>query len=305
MNLPKNGGAHQTREGSIRSANVSPAAPYQADVPLTLMLRNTVWEFCLGAVATCAGVVVWLLALSLPPGNSLEAPMLLAAATAVLAALAVFAIRIRGALGGIMLTLAVYWFLGFVARPSVLLWLKPPPRFGDTLSDGRISSDYGAGISQILEKALPAFLLLLVLVMILQRFAAPKSSALSPIHLHANYGLILIGVGWIPRVYVLLEGAPSISSISVTSSIVMTLTVIPTVMAGLIIATSDRLSRPIDYYLSFVGIGWALSSAAKTPVWPCLYSDLSGFSCGLQFSPCYSNWLCRRWNRHVPRSAAR
>lgn len=217
--------------------------------------------------AIFTGVTAWLLAVvPFRGGSSSEAVMLLTAAAATLAAQVAFAMRVRGALGGLMLMLALYWAIGYVARPIVLLWLEPRPRIDDSLPDYRISVDYSAGISTVLEKAVPSFLLLLGIVLALQRLAGPTTSAPSRTRIRTDHLFVLMAIGWLARTYTFLfEGSPSLADIATRSTIVNTITILSAVAAGLILVTVDRLSPSLIIFLILSESAWALMSASKAP----------------------------------------
>lgn len=71
---------------------------------------------------------------------------------AALAALVVAALLARGVLRVLLIAQAVYWAMSYVARPVVLLTVRPEPRFGDNIADPRLAEiGYDVGIEAALR----------------------------------------------------------------------------------------------------------------------------------------------------------
>src|SRR6185369_1609211 len=51
-----------------------------------------------------------------------------------------------------LITQSVYWSLAYLARPVVLLWVQPQPRYGDNVADPRLAiMGYDHGIAMVLK----------------------------------------------------------------------------------------------------------------------------------------------------------
>ncbi|MCZ2858499.1 hypothetical protein [Blastococcus sp. VKM Ac-2987] len=73
-------------------------------------------------------------------------------AFAALATIVVAALAVRGVARVLLLGQVAYWTLSYVARPLVLLWVQPQPRFGDDLADERLALiGYPHGITEVLR----------------------------------------------------------------------------------------------------------------------------------------------------------
>lgn len=69
-----------------------------------------------------------------------------------LATLVVAAAYVRGIARVFLIAQAAYWSLSYVARPLVLLWVHPQPRYGDSIADPRLATiGYDHGIAMVLR----------------------------------------------------------------------------------------------------------------------------------------------------------
>ncbi|MFD6162117.1 hypothetical protein ACFWF7_40860 [Nocardia sp. NPDC060256] len=69
-----------------------------------------------------------------------------------LATIAVAAGTIPGVARVFLIAQAAFWSLSYVARPVVLLWVQPEPRFGDNVPDPRLAQlGYDHGIALVLQ----------------------------------------------------------------------------------------------------------------------------------------------------------
>jgi len=71
---------------------------------------------------------------------------------AALAAMVAAGVLVSGVLRVLLIAQAVYWSMSYVARPVLLLTVRPAPRFGDNIADPRLAEiGYDVGIAGALE----------------------------------------------------------------------------------------------------------------------------------------------------------
>ncbi|MCM6772171.1 hypothetical protein NDR87_02230 [Nocardia sp. CDC159] len=69
-----------------------------------------------------------------------------------LASIVLAAMWLSGPIRVFLIAQAAHWSLSYVARPVVLLWVRPEPRYGDNLPDPRLASiGYDIGIATVLR----------------------------------------------------------------------------------------------------------------------------------------------------------
>jgi hypothetical protein len=82
----------------------------------------------------------------------LQAWTSVALAAAALIVVAAAALRIDGVARVFLLAQAAYWSLSYVARPAVLLWVRPAPEFADNVADPRLAAiGYDHAIIEVLR----------------------------------------------------------------------------------------------------------------------------------------------------------
>jgi hypothetical protein len=100
--------------------------------------------------------------------------LLVLAAAGCCVALVWLGTRWRGILGGLLIVQGLYWLLGYVARPAVLLLVQPSPRFGDFLADVRLASvGYESSVFDVLRPIAVGLLTFTVCVIAFKRSTAP------------------------------------------------------------------------------------------------------------------------------------
>ncbi|MFI5776505.1 hypothetical protein [Nocardia sp. NPDC051570] len=71
---------------------------------------------------------------------------------AALATVLLASLWLPGPIRVFLIAQSTYWTLSYVARPVVLLWVRPEPRYGDNLPDPRLASiGYDIGIATVLK----------------------------------------------------------------------------------------------------------------------------------------------------------
>ncbi|MEG8181049.1 hypothetical protein GZH49_21260 [Nocardia terpenica] len=69
-----------------------------------------------------------------------------------LAVIAIAGFRLRGPIRVLLVAQAATWALSYLARPLVLLWVRPEPQYGDNVPDPRLASiGYDTGIAVVLK----------------------------------------------------------------------------------------------------------------------------------------------------------
>src|SRR4051812_8706789 len=84
----------------------------------------------------------------------MSAVLCLVVISSALLAMGITGLRQRGVLGALLVAQAVYWTLGYVVRPLILLRFAPPPRIGDSIADSRLYDvGYPAALGAVLTPA--------------------------------------------------------------------------------------------------------------------------------------------------------
>lgn len=109
--------------------------------------------------------------------------------------------------------LAVYFVLGFVLRPVVLLIVNPSPRFADALADGRlIQPDYSTGLVPVLTVALLGSCAFMFGTVLADRGRTDREAAGRDIPAPPTSALLaLYALGWLGRSGVLAAGASGVT----------------------------------------------------------------------------------------------
>ncbi|MGV9679882.1 hypothetical protein ACWDSJ_31770 [Nocardia sp. NPDC003482] len=80
------------------------------------------------------------------------APPQVASVAGALAVIVLAALWLPGPIRVVLIAQTAHWSLSYVARPVVLLWVRPEPHFGDNLPDPRLAAlGYDPGIATVLR----------------------------------------------------------------------------------------------------------------------------------------------------------
>ncbi|GAA4750076.1 Wzz/FepE/Etk N-terminal domain-containing protein [Actinomycetospora chibensis] len=185
------------------------------------------------------------------------------------------ALRTRGVVPIFLLTQVVFWSLSYLARPLVLLWAQPQPRFADPVADPRLAEiGYDHAIAEVLQPVVlglwvNALLVLGYAVWSRSRTAATTVRSTNP-DLVATLTAVYV-IGLLGRAAAYVNGsagsAGQLRSQNAVLSLVAALAALGAV--GLII-----FFRPPDRRLSMLTVGglicvellWSAAAESKTPI---------------------------------------
>lgn len=166
--------------------------------------------------------------------------------------------RSGGVLGVILMIQSVYWALGYIARPIVLLMVEPAPRPGDPLAEPRLAMySYEDAIPLVLQPAvlgISLYAAIIVLAVWLKRRRGPSSTPRYQVRL--SHLLILLTLGWAFRA----------ANVAVGGNLTLTLAGVGAVAVGAIVIYAEKPFRPLLLgTLLLSEFAWSLLTESKTP----------------------------------------
>lgn len=191
-----------------------------------------------------------------------------------LVTISVAAFAVRGVARVLLLGQVAYWALSYAARPLVLLWVQPQPRYGDDLADQRLALiGYPHGITEALR---PVVFGLWVYAAVVVAYALWTRNRPSPIPVRSDPDLIttLLAVyliGNLARAAALLSGQASSAGEVQSANPVLALVAGLGGIGSLGLILFLRLTRARTTALALSGLlvvelGWAISIQSKSPV---------------------------------------
>ncbi|WP_280402686.1 hypothetical protein [Nocardia carnea] len=195
---------------------------------------------------------------------------------AALAALVIAALLAHGVLRVLLIAQAVYWAMSYVARPVVLLTVRPEPRFGDNIADPRLAEiGYDVGIEAALRPV--AFGLtvyaLIVLAYVLWARQRPRPGraplAGDPDLIATLWVLYVLGTG--ARLLSVATGAAGSAGDVQSASPVLSLLTMPATLGAVGLIVFARPSRQPGT-LAVLGVliagelWWTTATESKTPI---------------------------------------
>ncbi|WHE35757.1 hypothetical protein [Microbacterium sp. BDGP8] len=167
-------------------------------------------------------------------------------------------LRLRGVVGSLLVVQAVYWGLGYIARPVALLTFNPAPQLGDPLADVRLAS---AGYERTIAAALSPTVfgmtlyvgLMTLVVLVVRRRAVAGTTRFE---LALAHGFVLFSLGWTFRVVYLV----------LRDNLTLTLSAIAAIAAGGIILFARKPFTPV--VIAALGgseLIWSVLTQSKTP----------------------------------------
>ena len=185
------------------------------------------------------------------------------------------ALRARGVASIFFITQVVFWSLSYLARPLVLLWAQPRPRFADPMADPRLAGiGYDRGIAEVLQPVVLGLWLNAVLVLGYAVWSRSRRGATVVRSTNSDLVATLTAVyliGLVGRAAAYLSGsagsAGQLRSQSPILSLVAALAALGAV--GLII-----FFRPADRRQAILAVGglicvellWTAAAESKTPI---------------------------------------
>lgn len=198
-----------------------------------------------------------------------------ALAAAALATTAIAAIYIRGTARVFLIAQAAYWSLSYVARPLVLLWLQPEPRFADNIADPRLAAiGYDHGVTMVLQPVVFGLWAYAGVVVAYAIWSRKRNDTTSVRRTDTDLVATLVTVyvlGTVGRVVSYVTGsAGSAGAIESSNAILSFVAQLTTIGAlGLII-----FLRPAERRVTVLAIGgllflelmWTIAVQSKTPI---------------------------------------
>jgi capsular polysaccharide biosynthesis protein len=186
----------------------------------------------------------------------------------------VAACTVRGAARVLLLVQVVYWTIAYAARPLVLLWVQPQPRYGDDLADPRLALiGYDHGITEVLRPVVFGLWVYAGLVVAYALWARNRPSP-GPVRIDPDLIRTLVAVyviGNLGRVAALLTGqAASAGQVQSVNPVLDLLSGLGGVGSlGLILflrLPRARMTALVLGGLLAVELVWAISVQSKSPI---------------------------------------
>jgi hypothetical protein len=166
--------------------------------------------------------------------------------------------RVGGVLGVILMIQSVYWALGYIARPIVLLAVRPVPRFGDPLAESRLASpSYEETIPQVLQPAVLGITLYVAIMVLVAWLLHRRASSGPPRYqVRLSHLAVLFALGWVFRA----------ANVALGDNLTFTLAGVAAVAVGAVVLFSDRPFRPLLLgTLLLSELAWSVLTESKTP----------------------------------------
>ncbi|MFI9508322.1 hypothetical protein [Nocardia sp. NPDC052566] len=193
-----------------------------------------------------------------------------------LATIAFAALWLPGVARVFLIAQAAFWSLSYVARPLVLLWVQPEPRYGDNIPDPRLAElGYDRGVELVLRHVVFGLWVYagLVVAYVLWRRARPAGG---PPALLADANLVpalavMYAVGLLGRAASIATGAiGSAGDVDAANPILNFVAILATIASlGLIIflrPAQRHTAALVIGGLLLVELGWTSVVQSKTPI---------------------------------------
>ncbi len=170
--------------------------------------------------------------------------------------------RLPKMVGALVVIQVVYWAISYLLRPIVLLSVRPPPKFGDSVADARLAAGgYEDNLANVLSPVVYGLAAYVFFLLLLSLIAKPRPSSRDfPSGLVAALTACFV-IGLLGRVLAISgQGANPVVSVLVLLGAVSA--------AGLVIYAPLK-SRAALFWIALVcasEVGWAILSKSKTPV---------------------------------------
>ncbi|MGQ4617273.1 hypothetical protein [Nocardia sp. R7R-8] len=194
-----------------------------------------------------------------------------------LAAMLLAAMLVSGVLRVLLIAQTVYWAMSYVARPVVLLIVRPEPRFGDNVADPRLARlGYDAGIEAALRPV--AFGLTVYALLILgyalwaRRHARPDrvAAAAGDPDLIATLWVLYV-LGTLARLVSVAAGVAGAAGEVASASPILSLLTMPATLGavGLIVFARPARGQATVLLFGILLLGelwWTTAIQSKTPI---------------------------------------
>ncbi|MGW5311250.1 hypothetical protein ACWEQ0_15405 [Nocardia thailandica] len=201
----------------------------------------------------------------------------LLAIAAALITVVLAALSMSGVIRVLLVAQAIYWAMSYLARPVVLLWVNPEPRFGDNIADPRLAQlGFDRGLELVLRPVVFGLWVYAAVVVALALWwrARPRPPRVArilddPVFAPTLWTLYVLGT--LARLAAVATGSAGRAGEVSSASPVLTLaTTLATVGAvGLIVYTrAHRYGATVAILLGLMAgeLWWTVSVESKTPI---------------------------------------
>ncbi|WP_280386539.1 hypothetical protein [Nocardia wallacei] len=206
---------------------------------------------------------------------------------AALASMVIAAFWLSGPIRIFLIAQVAYWTLSYLARPAVLLWVQPQPRYGDNIPDPRLAQlGYDHGIAAVLQPVvfglwLYAGMVVAYTIWSRRRETRPDTAtsgrrALPPAHfahdpIFLRTLVVLYGVGTLGRLVAVATGNNGrAGELESPDPIINLITLLATLGAvGLIVYVRTAAARTTILIIGALIFGellWTAAVQSKTPI---------------------------------------
>ncbi|WP_433579520.1 hypothetical protein [Nocardia brasiliensis] len=195
---------------------------------------------------------------------------------AALVTMVVAALTVPGVARVLLIAQALYWAMSYLARPVVLLWVQPEPRFGDNVADPRLAAlGYDHGIAMVLRPVVFGLWVYAGLVVAfaiwLRRRRAPRRATITDDPNFVPTLCVLYFLGALGRLAMVATGTAGKAGEVETSSPALTfVTMLGTIGAiGLIVFVRLASARATVAAVGLLLAGellWTVAVESKTPI---------------------------------------
>ncbi|WP_194837300.1 hypothetical protein [Nocardia sp. XZ_19_369] len=185
------------------------------------------------------------------------------------------AIVIPGVARVLLIAQALYWAMSYLARPVVLLWVQPEPRFGDNVADPRLAAlGYDPGIAMVLRPivfGLWVYAGFVVALALWMRHRRRRNPAITEDPNFVPTLCVLYCLGALGRLAMVATGtAGKAGEVESTSPVLTFVTMLGTVGAiGLIVFLRLAGTRATTAAIGLLLAGellWTVAVESKTPI---------------------------------------
>ncbi|QIS03243.1 hypothetical protein F5X71_13815 [Nocardia brasiliensis] len=194
---------------------------------------------------------------------------------AALATMVLAALFVPGVARVLLIAQALYWAMSYLARPAVLLWVRPEPSFGDNVADPRLARlGYEHGIAMVLRPVvfgLWVYAVLAVAFAIWSRRRSPGPAAIVAEPHFVPTLWVLYCLGTLGRVAMVATGtAGKAGEIETASPALTFVTMLGTIGAiGLIVFLRMPAAKATVAAVALLVAGellWTVAVESKTPI---------------------------------------
>lgn len=195
---------------------------------------------------------------------------------AALATMVAAGLLVSGVLRVLLIAQAVYWSMSYVARPVLLLLVRPDPRFGDNIADPRLAEiGYDIGIEGALRPVAFGLAVYAVIVLAYALWARPRErtrrAALAGDPDFVTTLWVLYALGTLARLASVAGGTAGQAGEVESASPLLSLLTMPATLGavGLLVFVRPAKSSVTVAVLGILMLGelwWTTAISSKTPI---------------------------------------